>query len=294
VQHASVQHASVQDKSPDMSHSFTVLPDRAVYDISGDDAKPFLQGLVTSDVEQLADGEAAHAGLLTPQGKIMFDFFVVGKPDGYVIDCAASQIDEIIKRLTFYKLRAKVDIVAKPELAVAAVWDEDVSTELLQFNDPRLTGMGQRVIGDPAALTALSNATADDYLLHRITLGIADTADIGSSKTFPHEANFDQLGGVSFTKGCFVGQEVVSRMQHRGTARSRIIPVSFEGEFSEANAEIRAGSKKIGQMLSTVRGHGLALVRLDRAKSATEAGDVIEADGKALTLIKPDWATFDM
>ncbi len=277
-----------------MSHSFTVLPDRAVFDISGDDAKGFLQGLVTSDVEQLANGDAAHAGLLTPQGKIMFDFFVIGQNNGYVIDCAVSQIDEIIKRLTFYKLRAKVEIAAKPDLAVAAVWDENVSTGLLQFDDPRLAGMGQRVIGDPAALAALSNATPDDYLAHRITLGIADTADIGSSQTFPHEANFDQLGGVSFSKGCYVGQEVVSRMQHRGTARSRIIPVSFEGEISEPNADIRAGGKKIGQMLSTVSGHGLALVRLDRAKSASEAGDVIEADGTALMLIKPEWAKFEM
>ncbi len=277
-----------------MSHSFTTLPDRAVFNITGDDAKTFLQGLVTSDVEQLADGEASHAGLLTPQGKIMFDFFVVGQPEGYVIDCAAEQIDEIVKRLGFYKLRAKVEIATKPELAVAAMWDGDVSTELLQFDDPRLTGMGQRVIGSPAELAVLSNATPDDYLAHRVKLGIPDTSDIGSSQTFPHEANFDQLGGVSFSKGCYVGQEVVSRMQHRGTARSRIVPVTFDGDFTTPNAEIRAGGKKIGHMLSTVDNHGLALVRLDRAKSALEAGDAIEADGKILTLVKPRWATFEM
>ena len=277
-----------------MSHSLTVLPDRAVFEITGEDAKGFLQGLVTSDVEQLATGSAAHAGLLTPQGKIMFDFFVIAQDNGYVIDCASSQTDEIVKRLSFYKLRAKVDIATKTELAVAAVWDEEVATELLQFNDPRIEKMGQRVIGEPAALEVLSNAIPEDYLAHRIKLGIADTVDIGSSQTFPHEANFDQLGGVSFTKGCYVGQEVVSRMQHRGTARSRIIPVTFHGEINPENGEIRSNGKKIGQMLSTVRDHGLALVRLDRAKSAREAGDVIEADDKTLTLIKPEWATFEM
>ncbi len=279
-----------------MSYSFTLLPDRAVFEITGEDAKDFLQGLVTADVETLDDGSATHAGLLTPQGKIMFDFFVVGQPDGFVVDCAASQIDDIVKRLTFYKLRAKVDIVVKPEMSVAANWGDrgDNPAAMLVWGDPRLATMGQRIIGEKDKLADLSNSQPADYLLHRIKAGIPDTIDIGNSQTFPHEANFDQLGGVSFTKGCYVGQEVVSRMQHRGTARSRIIPVTFDGEISEPNAEIRAGGKKIGHMLSAVSGYGLALMRLDRAKSAGEAGDAIEVDGKALTLVKPLWATFEM
>jgi folate-binding protein YgfZ len=136
------------------------------------------------------------------------------------------------------------------------------------------------------------NSNPDAYHLHRIKLGIPATSDIGSSQTFPHEANFDQLGGVSFTKGCYVGQEVVSRMQHRGTTRSRIIPITFDGEMSEPNAEIRAGGKKIGHILSTISGNGLALVRLDRAKSALETGDAIQADGKGVELYKPDWLKF--
>lgn len=263
-----------------------------MFEITGDDAKGFLQGLVTSDLEPLVDGQAAHCGLLTPQGKIMFDFFAVAQTDGYLIDCAAGQIDDITKRLTFYKLRAKVEIVAKSDLAVAAIWDGGTPGELMNFQDPRLAEMGQRVIGDRPALEALENASPDAYHLHRIKLGIPDTSDIGSSKTFPHEANFDQLGGVSFTKGCYVGQEVVSRMQHRGTTRSRIIPVTFDGEMSEPNAEIRTGGKKIGHILSAVPENGLALVRLDRAKSALEAGDAIEADGKGVELYKPDWLKF--
>ena len=279
-----------------MSYSFALLPDRAVFTITGDEAKGFLQGLVTSDVEALEEGIAAHGGLLTPQGKIMFDFFAIAQSDGYLIDCATSQLDDIVKRLTFYKLRAKVDITPQPAMSVAASWGEgiDVSSDVLVVGDPRVTAMGQRLYGTKAALESVSNAEPEDYHLHRIIAGIPDTVDIGSSQTFPHEANLDQLAGVSFSKGCYVGQEVVSRMQHRGTARSRIIPVTFGGEIEEDNAEIRAGGKKIGHMLSVVAGHGLALVRLDRAKSASEKGNAIEADGKALTLIKPEWATFEM
>lgn len=279
-----------------MSKSISLLPDRAVFTISGQDAKGFLQGLVTNDVEKLADGKAAHAGLLTPQGKIMFDFFVIGQADGFLIDCATCQIDELVKRLGFYKLRAQVEITPQPDLAVAAMWsdDGDLPDSVLVVDDPRLANMGQRIIAKKNQLEPLINAQSDDYHKHRIMAGVADTIDIGSSLHFPHEANFDQLGGVSFTKGCYVGQEVVSRMQHRGTARSRIIPVSFDGKIDEPNAEIRAGGKKIGQMLSVVGNHGLALVRLDRAKSARDADDLIEASGKVLTLIKPQWASFDL
>lgn len=267
-----------------------------MFEINGQDAKSFLQGLVTSDVETLGDGQAAHAGLLTPQGKIMFDFFIVGQVDGFLIDCATSQIDELVKRLGFYKLRAQVEITVRPNLTVAASWGQkcDSHQGLLIVDDPRLAAMGQRIIADKADLEPLSNAQPDDYHLHRIITGIPDTVDIGSSLCFPHEANFDLLGGVSFTKGCYVGQEVVSRMQHRGTARSRIMPVTFDGKIGEPNAEIRAGGKKVGHMLSVVYNHGLALVRLDRAKSARDASELIEADGKALNLIKPQWATFDI
>lgn len=278
-----------------MSQSIAILSDRAVFEITGADAPGFLQGLVTSDLEPLTSGQASHAGLLTPQGKIMFDFFALRQDDGFLVDCPASQIDDLVKRLTFYKLRAQVDIAVRPEQAVAAVWGGDTPPDTVTvFADPRLVEMGWRIIGQRTEVEALSNTTQDAYDRHRIALGVPDSVDIGTSQTFPHEANFDQLGGVSFTKGCYVGQEVVSRMQHRGTARSRIVPVRFDGEMNETGAEIRAGGKKIGQMLSVVSGQGLALVRLDRAKSASESGVAIEADGKALTLIKPQWATFDM
>ncbi len=283
-----------------MSQSISLLPDRAVFKISGSQAKTFLQGLVTADLEKLEDGQASHAGLLTPQGKIMFDFFCLAQEDGWLIDCAAGQIDDIVKRLTFYKLRADVSLKKLDTLAVAASWGEKPKApdDVICYDDPRLAEMGQRLIGPTAMLSALANQTEQSYLLHRISHGVPDTIDIGSSQTFPHEANFDQLGGVSFTKGCYVGQEVVSRMQHRGTARSRIIPVELGGqlaaELKDDEREISANSKKIGQMLSVVGNQGLAIVRLDRAKKALEEGHSITVGDVPIAIKKPQWAKFEM
>lgn len=280
-----------------MSISICKLPERAVFEITGPEARSFLQGLVTADVESLEPGNAAHAGLLTPQGKIMFDFFVFATNTGFLIDCATSQKPELMKRLTFYKLRADVEIVARDDLAVAAAWGAQPQPidDVTIFADPRLQEMGARLLATPEVLQGVENTDAHAYHLHRISHGIADTdADIGSSEMFPHEANFDQQASVSFKKGCYVGQEVVSRMQHRGTARSRIVPVVFAGDAPEPKTEIRAGGKKIGQVLSVVGNRGLALVRLDRAQQAVTAGDTLTANEMPVSLEKPAWAKFDM
>ncbi len=279
-----------------MSQSISLLTDRAVFKISGSEAKTFLQGLVTADLESIEDGQASHAGLLTPQGKIMFDFFCLAQGDGWLIDCAADQIDDIIKRLTFYKLRADVSLKKLDTLAVAASWGEkpQAPDDVICYDDPRLAEMGQRLIGPTTMLSALVNETEETYHAHRIFHGVPDTIDIGSSQTFPHEANFDQLGGVSFTKGCYVGQEVVSRMQHRGTARSRIIFAQLGGEITGDEREISANGKKIGQMLSVVGTQGLAIIRLDRAKKALEEGHAILIGDVPITVKKPQWATFEM
>jgi len=283
-----------------MPQSISLLQDRAVFKISGSEAKTFLQGLVTADLESLADGQASHAGLLTPQGKIMFDFFTLAQSDGWLIDCAGEQTDEIIKRLTFYKLRADVQLEKLEEWGVAASWGEAVSIpdEIIIYDDPRLKKLGQRLIGPVTMLAALENKSNQAYHQHRIGLGVPDTSDIGTSQTFPHEANFDQLGGVSFTKGCYVGQEVVSRMQHRGTARSRIILAELAQplatELTVDNQELSANGKKIGQMLSVIDRQGLALVRLDRAKKAMEEGHAILVGDIPVTLKKPEWANFEM
>ena len=200
------------------------LADRAVIRISGPDWRPFLQGLITQDVESLADGEARFAALLTPQGRLLFDLFVIGRPDGCLIDCAAAQRDALLQKLTIYRLRAKVDIVSDA-VAVRALWNSDRAPEGW-VRDPRLPNLGYRGYGasDP---TAALDADQGLYRDHSLMLGVPGPDDWGVDSTYPIEANFDLLGGIDFKKGCFVGQETTSRMKRRGTIKSRMAPIVF-------------------------------------------------------------------
>jgi tRNA-modifying protein YgfZ len=233
------------------------LPGRAILRVEGPDAGHFLHNLVTSDTEGMAPGEARYAALLSPQGKILFDFFVILIGDGYLIDCAASQKADLLKRLGFYKLRAKVTVTESGDAVCVSMTEPDAQ---VRYIDPRTPAIGWRFIDHTGSLP---DAIGHDAA--RIALGLADTdADLGSGEFFPHEANLDQLGGVSFKKGCYVGQEVVSRMEHRGTARSRILPVSLDGTAPPKETEVRAGGKQIGTLLSSSGTQALALIRLDR------------------------------
>jgi folate-binding protein YgfZ len=274
------------------AHPFPLLrrPERAVVFVAGADAPEFLQGLLTCDVRPLGAGQASYAALLQPQGKILFDFFLLNVGERYVIDCSAEQKPDLLKRLSFYKLRAKVEIgeAGDHEIGVASQRAGLGSS----FEDPRTPLIGWRVIA-PAGTLPAGDGSA--YRFARIALGIADTdEDIGSGKLFPHEANLDQLGGVSFTKGCFIGQEVVSRMQHRGTARSRILPVQIPGGSPPKGTEIKAGNAVIGTVLSSAGEDALALIRLDRLKDALEEGRPLLTEERTVHVRKPDWARFDV
>ena len=241
-----------------------VRPERAVLGLEGPEAEAFLHNLVTADTLGLADGEARYAALLTPQGKILFDFFVLKTAAGYLLDCAASQREELVKRLMFYRLRAKVVIAARDDLEVGVAADRPQGA--MAYVDPRTPLIGWRIIADKGKLNAGSS-----YHEARIALGLADSdGDIGSGQLFPHEANFDQFGAVSFAKGCYIGQEVVSRMEHRATARSRILPVAFDGTAPPRDTAIRSGEKIIGSVLSSIGNRALALMRLDRLSEAEE------------------------
>jgi hypothetical protein len=299
-----------------MSNGFyTTLSDRAVLKVEGADAPGFLQGLITNDVDKISDTRAVYAALLTPQGKILFDFFVSAQGNAYLVDCASAQAGELRKRLTFYRLRAAVEITdVSGEYDVGAAWGDGSNFGLgsepgsavalgggVVFVDPRSAAAGLRAVvakgalAETAATYSLEAATAEDYHAHRISLGLADsTVDIGSGELFPHESNLDQLNGVDFKKGCYVGQEVVSRTEHRSTARKRIVPVTVEGGAATAGATINAGEKSIGTLMSVDKGSAIALIRLDRAQSALDASIAIEADGHALTLHQPEWAGFDV
>jgi folate-binding protein YgfZ len=258
--------------------------------IEGPAAEGFLQGILSADVQTLKEGQASYAALLTPQGKILFDFFVLRSPQGFLIDCARSQKDELLKRLTFYKLRAKVQIVEKQDWGVGVSSNEPNIGQC--FADPRDPALGWRTLAPISDLPAGDEAI---WRKARIRSGLADTdEDIGPGELFPHEANLDQLGGVSFTKGCFVGQEVVSRMQHRGTARKRILPVSLAAPIQAYRSEIKAGDAVIGTVLSQDGSEALALVRLDRLAEAVATGDKLLTRGVEVYVKKPSWARFEV
>ena len=241
-----------------LSFSPQVRSDRAVISIRGETALAFLHNLLTCDVAALTGGQAAYGALLSPQGKILHDLFVFNADDVVLIDCAASQREALLQKLMLYKLRAKLEIVVRDDLEVA-VGDEG-------YTDPRNAQLGHRFFA-----AAGSFKSGEGYDAARIALGLADSEqDIGSGVLFPHEANFDLIGGVSFAKGCYVGQEVVSRMQHRGTARSRILPIECSSDAPAKGTEIRSGAILIGEVLSSVGKLALALIRTDRLADATE------------------------
>ena len=265
------------------------LASRAVITAAGDDARNFLQNLVTADIDELKPGQAVYSALLQPQGKILFDFFLLAENGRYVIDCSTAQKADLIKRLTFYKLRAKVTLAdSDEEVGVAAAKPQTG----LSFTDPRAAQLGARLI---ARKGSLPDADDQAYRGGRIRLGLADSdEDIGSGELFPHEANLDQLGAVSFKKGCFIGQEVVSRMEHRGTARNRIVPVYSPEGAPAKGSEIKAGGKSIGRVLSASGSDALALIRLDRLKDAVEAGTGLLTEAGPVHVRKPGWARFDI
>lgn len=274
------------------------LTDRGVLRVTGPDAPHFLQGLITNDVERTADGAAVHAGLLTPQGKILFDFFLMRTDDGFLLDCPETVVADLSKRLTFYKLRAAVGIADETAThKVLAVWNgvPEMPDGAVCVADPRLPALGHRLIaprGDDPGATGCSAAGEAAYHAHRIGLGVPEGGrDYAFGDTFPHEADFDQLAGVDFTKGCFVGQEVVSRMEHRGTARKRIVPIEGTGTLA-TGTEISADGASIGTIGSVADAKALALVRLDRAEKALGQGKAFAADGVSVRLLQPAWASF--
>jgi folate-binding protein YgfZ len=275
-----------------MHKKAAMLEDRGVISVSGEDATSFLQGLLTNDVERLAPSEARYAALLTPQGKILFDMIVVRAPGGeepsYLIDCTAAQAADLAKRLGFYKLRAKVVIAnMSTDRAVAAFWgDERPSVgEGVLYADPRDPRLGWRAILSRPAATAVGLEHAGEYEGLRIAAGTPKGGlDFTYADAFPHDANFDLLHGVDFDKGCYVGQEVVSRMKHRGTARKRIARVKLAGPAPAPGTPVMDGELAVGALGSSSGREALALLRLDRAEEAKAAGRPLSAGGVGLAL----------
>ena len=283
-----------------------LLPDRGVVKVAGDDARGFLNGLVTNDIAKVAPGKPRFAALLTPQGKIIVDFIVAEAPGndggGFFLDCPRALASALVEKLNFYKLRAKViceDLSSV--LGVMAIWDGTAESEYgLSYPDPRLPALGSRIMLPPhlaeeaAADLGGMLAGADAYEAHRIALGVPRGGlDFIYGDTFSHEADMDQLNGVDFGKGCYIGQEVVSRVEHRASARSRVVPIVYDEFAPSSGLPVMAGDRQIGTLGSTAKGHGLALMQLDRIGDALAAGATIEAGGIAIRAVKPAWAKFD-
>lgn len=263
-----------------------VLADRGALEVSGEDAAKFLHNLVTNDILSLETGEARFAALLTPQGKILFDFLVFALGDGrFLLDCPLSLAADLEKRLNMYKLRARVmvsnlsgrlEAVAFPD-ATARPGVEAVAVA----RDPRAESLGWRALAEKGRLAA-AGAFAD-YEARRIRAGApAGGVDFAYGDAFPHEADMDLFAGLDFRKGCYVGQEVVSRMKHRNLVRKRVTPYRAAGGAPPPGEPIRAGALEIGVTGSALGEEGLALIRLDRLAEAKEKGDAPIAGGVAL------------
>jgi tRNA-modifying protein YgfZ len=276
------------------------LTNRAVISISGEDAASFLGGLVTCAVD--ASGPERYGALLTPQGKIIADFFLIPARDGtggFLMDAPRAIGEALLKRLSLYKLRAKVTLAdMSREFAVLAQWDDDARppADTRQFPDPRYSAMGRRLIMPSSAAAEFSEAAAfARYEAHRIRLAIPEGGrDFVYGDAFPHEACVDQFGGVDFAKGCYVGQEVVSRTQHRGTARTRVVALRFEGKPPTEGSEIKAGDRTLGHVGSVdpMGGRAIALMRLDRLAEALAARLPLMAGDVEVLAEKPGWATY--
>ena len=281
-----------------MSGRIAELTRRGVVRVGGPEARPFLDALVTTDMDRAVAEGAAYGALLSPQGKILFDFIVFADGDHFLFDLPRGLAADFVRRLGLYRLRAKVEIAdLSEERIVVAAWGSDAAPILdgPVARDPRLPALGFRAVVPPGADMAADHeeATEADYDAHRIALGIPEGGiDFAFGDTFPHDAAMDQLGGVAFAKGCYVGQEVVSRMQHRGIARRRVVVVRGDG-LAAPGTPVTAGERPVGTLGSSAGGSGLALLRLDRTREALDAKVPLMAGGAPLEPAIPAWASFD-
>jgi tRNA-modifying protein YgfZ len=269
------------------TNTYYLLEDRALLAVSGADAHEFLQGLISNDMDKVSDGHAIYAALLTPQGKYLHDFFVFAHDDALVLDCEKARIDDLVRRLRMYRLRAKVDLdILGDNWAVAAIPGED-RPDLAQgviYDDPRHGVLGVRAALPAAELAALDMTAGDrgDYDAMRLKLGVPESgSDLVAEKSLLMESRFEELNGVDFEKGCYVGQEVTARMKHRALIRKRLFPVIIDGPAPAPGSPIQYGDVDIGEMRSSQGDHGMALLRIETVEEVEKSGaDLIAGDAR--------------
>ena len=292
---------------------YVLLPDRGVLALRGGDVRPFLQGLISNDVAQVREDRAVYGALLTPQGKFLFEFFIVQDAGQLLLETEAARLDELQRRLLIYRLRSKVEIEdVSARFAVAALIGDDPAGALglpdlpgaaraldhgWLFADPRLPRLGARALlpkdNASATLTALGFEAVerDAYERLRLTLGVPDgSRDLVVERATLLESGFEELNGVDFGKGCFVGQELTARMKYRGLVRKRLLPVTFAGAPPPPGTVIRLGEREAGEMRSGIGGHGLALLRLEQVEKAKADGSPLMAGNTEILPVTPAWA----
>jgi len=279
-----------------MDRGASLLADRGVISIAGGEATPFLHRLATNSMLGIRQGEGRYAAILTPQGKLLFDFFVVPLPEGpeagYLLDCVRDQVPDLLKKLNFHKLRAKIGIEdVSDRLGVAAIWGdaEPRAFDSMAFADPRMRALGFRLIAAPAKLAEFARDPQDVYEARRIALGVPKGGiDFAYGDAFVHDADLDWLNGVDFQKGCYPGQEVVAHVHFRNSARKRILKVHFDGPPPMPGSEVMMGEISIGQVGSTAGSEGLAMLRLDRLEDARSAGIRLRAGDAGIDVTPPN------
>lgn len=276
---------------------FAALNDRAVVKLEGPDTRPFLQGLITNNIDSLSPSNPIYAALLTAQGKIICDFILIEAGEAVLIDCAAPAAQDLTARLKKFRLRAKVTIT-EAATGLAVVSAPEAPPEGLQVvascRDPRLAELGWRWIIDPQALAApgMEQEPHAAYDRHRIECGVPDSIlDLRPETFFPLDCNFEELNGVDFTKGCYVGQELTARMKHRATARKRILPVAASTPLPPHGTPLKRDDTEVGEMLGAQGLIGLAMLRLDRlgeTQALTAAtGEVVHVGRPHYPLVLP-------
>lgn len=280
------------------------LSNRTLIAVTGKDAAHFLHNLLTANIEALKPGEGTLAALLTPQGKIAFEMLIYNASDEeplFLLDVLAGFAEPLHEKLVLYKLRAEVGFtLLGQDVGTMVLFDAPATTgdAFYTFADPRHAMLGQRLYGPVEALEAASagmlKGDASTYHARRMALGVPESGmDYVLLDVFPHDVLLDQLGGIDFKKGCYIGQEVVSRMEHRGSARTRALPVKLLNGFgSLGGAEVNAGERLLGRIGESVGDRAIALLRLDRLEDALKAEEEITAGGVPIAIETPDFVRF--
>jgi len=270
------------------------LANRGVICIGGEDRRGFLQGLISNDINLCTHDNAIYAALLTPQGKFMHDLFMIEDGEVFLVDCEQARAENLLQRLAAYKLRAKVTLTdMRKDFDVWGIDGQKAEHRGQKiYADPRLPELGRRAIVKKG-ISGFTSADFSVYDRHRLALGVADgSRDMLIEKSTLAEGNFDFLNGISWTKGCYVGQELTARMHYRGLAKKRLFPVKIIGTAPAFGDTVTLGSEEIGDMRSCAGDRGLALLNVEKAEAAMRENTAPACGGSKLDVSKPGWMDF--